>query len=163
MINAEEIQKVKAAIEEFLQKMTVTDFNIDATELAQKEPAGAQEGKDAVSVEITLEEPQMLIGQNGQTLFELERIMRMLVNKKLGKFLYISVDINDYKKKKIEYVKTLARRTADEAVVAGQKKVLVPMSSYERRIVHAELSSRQDVTTESQGDGEDRCVVIIPK
>ena len=37
------------------------------------------------------------------------------------------------------------------------------MSSYERRIIHTELSQRSDIITESQGDGFDRHVVIKPK
>ena len=115
-----------------------------------------------VTVDITLDDPQMLIGQGGQTLFELQRVLRILLNKKLENNFHLNVDINDYKKKKIEYLKGLARSLADEVAITKEKKILPPMSAYERRIIHTELSGRQDIITESQGEGFDRRVVISP-
>jgi spoIIIJ-associated protein len=51
---------------------------------------------------------------------------------------------------------------ADQVVYSKEKKVLSPMPSYERRIIHAELSGRSDIVTESQGEGFERCIVISP-
>ena len=73
------------------------------------------------------------------------------------------MDINDYKKKKVEYLKNLADCIANEVILTKEKKVLAPMPAYERRIIHAQLSARQDIKTESQGEGIDRCVVIEPR
>ena len=75
---------------------------------------------------------------------------------------YLDLDINDYKNKKIEYLKNLAKESADEVFLVKKTKTLPPMSSYERRIIHEELSQRQDVTTQSQGEGDNRQVVINP-
>jgi predicted RNA-binding protein Jag len=36
------------------------------------------------------------------------------------------------------------------------------MNAFERRIIHAELSKRSDVKTESVGEGEERRVAIKP-
>jgi spoIIIJ-associated protein len=110
-----------------------------------------------------LDEPQILIGQGGQTLFEIQRLLRMVLNKKLQNFFYLNLDINDYKKKKIEYLKDMAKDLADQTVSTKEEKILPAMSSYERRVVHAELSQRADVITESQGDGFDRHIVIKPR
>ena len=38
-----------------------------------------------------------------------------------------------------------------------------PMSTYERRIVHMELSKNPQVFTESVGEGEERKIVVKPK
>lgn len=89
--------------------------------------------------------------------------MRVVLNRKLQKTFYFNLDINDYKKKKIEYLKDLARALADQVSLTKEEKILMPMSSYERRIIHSELSQRTDIITESQGDGFDRHVVIKPK
>ena len=35
-----------------------------------------------------------------------------------------------------------------------------PMNSYERRLIHMELSSRPDVKTDSVGEGKDRHIVV---
>lgn len=156
MINQEDTQKIKSVAEELLQKMTIEDFIIEVNFSLNGE-------KDVVDLNIELKEPQFLIGQGGQTLFELERVLRIILSKELKKNFYLKLDINNYKKKKIEYLKNLAREFADEVSLSQKSKILPPMFSYERRIIHVELSQRQDITTESQGDGEERKVVINPR
>ena len=110
-----------------------------------------------------LEEPQVLIGQGGRTLFEVQRAIRMILNKKLKKIFYLDLDINEYKTKKTEYLKSLAKDLADQVALTKETKILFPMPSYERRVVHKELSKRSDIISDSQGDGEDRHIVIKAK
>jgi len=86
-----------------------------------------------------------------------------VLNKKLQKNFYLKLDINNYREKKIEYLKSFARDIANEVVFTKEKKVLSPMPAYQRRIIHTELAQRQDVATQSQGDGQDRHLVISPK
>ena len=119
--------------------------------------------RDVVSLDIKLDEPQILIGQGGQTLFETQRLLRTILNKGIGNNFLFNLDINDYKKQKIEYLKSLAKSLADQASLTKEEKVLAPMSAYERRIVHAELAQRSDIITESQGEGPDRHIVIKVK
>lgn len=156
MIDKQDIEKIKETVEEFFAKMTMPVLSIIAEQSAEQE-------KDVVSLDLKLEEPQILIGQGGQTLFEIQRLLRTILNKKLQKIFYFNLDINEYKKKKIEYLKDIAKDLADQVVSTKEEKVLLPMSAYERRIIHAELSQRTDVVTESQGEGFDRHVVIKPK
>ena len=87
----------------------------------------------------------------------------MMINKKFPNIFHLNLDINDYKKKKIDFLKKTAKELADEVMVSKVEKSMLPMSSYERRIVHSELSKRQDVKTESRGEGVNRYVVILPK
>jgi spoIIIJ-associated protein len=164
MVTPEELTKIKEVAEGLLQKMTLGEFSVAFEPSIQ---AGDKEGsafpKDFVGIAITTQDPQILIGQQGQTLFELQRLLRIIANKRLKKDFYIGLDINDYKKKKIEYLKALAMDTANQVIATGQKKVLPPMSSYERRVIHAQLADNKDVVTESQGDGVERYVVIAPR
>ena len=148
-----DIKKIKEAVEEFFEKMTIPTSSINV----------GLSSDDVVDLDIKLDEPQILIGQQGQTLFEIQRLLRTILNKKLQKVFYLNLDINDYKKKKIEYLKDLAKDLADQVSLTKEEKSLMPMSSYERRVVHAELSQRTDVITESQGDGFDRHIVIKPR
>ena len=156
MIEKKDISKIKEAAIEFFEKMTM-DVLISEADFS------SQEGGDAVNLNVKLEEPQILIGQGGQTLFEIQRLLKNILNKKLQKIFYFNLDINDYKKKKIEYLKDFARDLADQVALTKQEKSLAPMPSYERRIIHAELAQRTDVVTESQGEGQDRHIVIKPK
>lgn len=147
-------KKIEQATEEFFEKMTISASRIEVN---------FSDTGDSVDLNIKLEEPQILIGENGQTLFEIQRLLKTVLNKKLQKIFYLNLDINDYKKKKIEYLKDLAKDLADEVALTKEEKVLFPMPAYERRIIHAELSQRADVATESQGDGQDRHIVIKPR
>jgi len=170
MLEQKDINKIKEVVEEFFEKMTIVSPIIEAS-LSSVKPTDEQDSikerpeghPDIVNLDIKLDEPQILIGQQGQTLFEIQRLLRMVLNRKLQKVFYLNLDINDYKNKKIEYLKYLAKELADQVALTKEEKVLLPMSAYERRIIHAELSQRTDVITESQGDGFERHIVINPK
>lgn len=163
MIGENDINKIKEIVTEFFSKMTMPLSGIEV--LSAKEDAQDKDLeaiRDSVDIDIVLDEPQILIGQGGQTLSEIQRLLRMVLNKRLEKIFYFNVDINEYKKKKIEYLKDLAKSSADYVAATRQEKALTPMSAFERRIIHAELSKRTDVKTESQGGLQDRHIVIKP-
>ncbi len=147
-----ELTTIKEIIEEFLQHMTLAGFVVEVALQA-----------DVVEANIQLQEPQFLIGSQGQTLSDLGRLIGIITAKKLKKNIQVKLDINDYKKKKVGYLKTLAKDLADEATFTKEKKILEPMSSFERMVIHSELAGRIDVKTESWGEGDTRHVVISPK
>ena len=168
MLEQNQIDKIKEAVEEFFGKMTVvvssTEISVSSEKKdSQDEKDQPEDDRDIVNLEIKLDEPQILIGQQGQTLFETQRLLKNVLNRRLQKIFYLNLDINSYKKKKVEYLKDVAKEIADQVALSKEAKALQPMSAYERRIVHAELSGREDVVTESQGDGLDRHIVIKPK
>jgi spoIIIJ-associated protein len=70
------------------------------------------------------------------------------------------LDVNDYQTKKNEELKNLARMTAQRVRYFKKEIELEPMSSYERRIIHATLGEYPDISTESKGEGLERRVVI---
>jgi predicted RNA-binding protein Jag len=93
MFDENDIKKIKQATEEFFQKTTIA---ITSAEINYNQETDA----DVINLEIKSEEPQILIGQQGQTLFEIQRLLRLIINKKLQKIAYLNLDINGYKKKK---------------------------------------------------------------
>jgi len=169
MLEQKEIEKAKELVEEFFEKMTITvsDIKIEAGLSPIKKGQGDQQGEakeeqDVININIKLEEPQILIGQGGQTLFEIQRLLKTILNRKLQKAFYLNLDINDYKEQKVEYLKDIVKDLADQVARTKEERALSPMSAYERRVVHAELSQRADITTESQGEGLARHIVIKP-
>jgi spoIIIJ-associated protein len=154
MLSPEEIKKIEGLALEFFTKTTFEVLGIVAAAVPNEEGA-------AISVQMA--EPKFFIGQNGQTLFEVQRVLRMVLNKALQKNFPITLDINDYQKQKVEHLKKLAQVAANEVALTQQSKMLSAMPAYDRRIIHLELESRQDVATESLGEGEDRHIVIRPK
>ena len=117
-------------------------------------------GEPTVQVGIVVEEPQMLIGEKGQTLFELQHVLKLMLRKKIEEPFYLALDINEYKKNKEEYLRDLAQTAADEVVLLKKPKELPQMPASERRVIHMALAKRTDVVSESVGDGPDRRVVI---
>ncbi len=121
--------------------------------------------KNTISVVAELENPQALIGEGGKTLFSIQHLLNKLLRRKLQddkEIFYIDLDINDYKKKKNDFLKELARTSADEVSLSGKEKELRPMPAHDRRIIHLELQERTDIKTESIGQGVQRRIVIKP-
>ena len=152
MINQEQLEIIKKATEEFFLK---TCFNIEKVKVSFDE--------ETILINIEAEDPQILIGEKGQTLSEVQYLLKIVLRKKISEPFYINLDINEYKQKKYEYLKEMACSAADEVFLNKKEKILDPMSAYERRIVHLELAERQDVITESIGYGSERKIVIKPK
>jgi len=156
-----QIEEIKEVVKEFFEKTTiVSDIEISVVFSNINDGRGERE---VIDLDVKINEPQILIGQQGQTLIEIQRLLRMILTKKLANNLYVNLDINGYKKKKIEYLQFSANDYADQVVAEKKEKALPPMSSYERRIVHSELSLRQDVIAESQGVDPERYILIKPK
>lgn len=147
------LNKIKKETEEFFKKMT---FEVRLERPSQKE--------QTLSIDVSSEEPQILIGERGETLSEIQHLLKAILRKKFGQaeMFYLDIDINDYKKKKTSYLKEMARAAAEEVVLTKKEKSLPPMSAYERRIIHMELADNPNITTESMGQEPDRRVVISP-
>ncbi len=91
---------------------------------------------------------------------DFNHIVKMIAKKNDGSL--IIVDVNNYRKKREELILELARAAARKAATAKEPITLPAMNSYERRLIHAELANRPDLTTESSGEGSERYVVIKP-
>lgn len=163
MLDRNRVQKIKEIIKEFFEKMT---FGVEIEVLPPEEKT--------LRVNLKTEEPQILIGQGGETLFEIQHLLKLILRKKISGSqksvfvkdednFYIDLDINDYKAKKAEYLKELARSIADDVSLTKKERTLSPMSAYERRIVHLELAGRSDVVTESVGEEPERKIVVKPR
>lgn len=141
---------VEQVAKEFFQKLGVQeDIRVRQSEDGQ-----------TLLIDLTLQEPQLLIGEKGQTLFEIQHLLRALLRRKIEEPLRLVFDINDYQKNKEQYVRELARAAADEVALFKKDKELPAMTPGERRIVHLELADREDVVSESVGEGPERRVVI---
>lgn len=119
--------------------------------------------EDGVNVDVDMTDPQMLIGERGQTLFEIQHVLKRMLKKKLAEPVEISLDINDYKKSRESYIRDMANSIANEVSLHKREKELPVMSPAERRVVHVEIAKREDVESVSTGEGEERRVVIRVK
>jgi len=124
-----------------------------------------REDDDEGSVTFEIEGPDagLLIGRRGETLQALQFLIRMVTNRQLGRKAYVVIDIEDYRERRVQMLRRLARRMAGRVGSSGREDSLEPMSPAERRIVHMALAGHPEVRTESEGEGNQRRVVIFPK
>ena len=105
----------------------------------------------------------MLIGERGNNLVAVEHVLKKIINKKKGEEEQrFTLDINDYRMKRLEDLKQDVKNAAREVRLYHRESPLRPMSSFERRIVHLLLAEYPDITTESVGTDIDRRVIIKP-
>ncbi|QQG45930.1 MAG: hypothetical protein HYY55_03030 [Candidatus Niyogibacteria bacterium] len=107
----------------------------------------------------------ILIGESGERLKAINHIIHKMAEREFPAdypSLKFFVDVNDYQKQKIEELKDLARLSAQRVRYFKKEIEMQPMTSYERRIIHATLTEYPDISTQSTGVGEERRVVIKP-
>lgn len=102
-----------------------------------------------------------IIGQKGEGLRSLQYLLNMAM-RAAGHEESVMVDVAGYRKQADQRLERQAQRLADKVAESGYSKRMHPMSAYERRVVHQALSDRADVSSDSEGEGRDRRIVIKP-
>lgn len=104
----------------------------------------------------------IIIGKRGETLDAIQYLARMMANKGNQSYKRVSINVGNYRAKREETLRILARKTAMRAVRQGRNIALEPMNPYERRIIHTAVQDVQGATSHSIGSDLDRRVVITP-
>ncbi len=104
----------------------------------------------------------IIIGKRGETLDAIQYLARMVANKGNSNYKRVSINVGNYRAKREETLKILARKTAMKAVRQNRNISLEPMNPYERRIIHTAVQEVQGATSHSIGSNLDRRVVISP-
>lgn len=126
--------------------------------------ADVQIREDGENIVLDIEGPDAgrAIGKKGQTLDALQFLVNKMVNRFPGGRRHVVVDSGDYRERHDMNLEALARREAKRAVTEGKIITLEPMSARDRRVIHLSLAKLEDVSTESQGQGMQRRIQIIP-
>ena len=104
----------------------------------------------------------IVIGRRGETLDALQYLTSLAANNGGGHYK-ISLNIGNYREKREETLKALAKKVAAQALKVGKCRTLEPMNPYERRIIHTAVQEIEGVVSGSFGEGADRRVVIAPE
>ena len=143
----------KTYLEGILQAMDV-EFKM---ELRTKE-----DGRE-IHYNIQSSDNAVLIGREGRTLIALQHMLRSYLQTFVQSQITVTLDIANYFENHKRQLEILATKTAKEVARTKIEVKLDPMNAYDRRIVHTKLSEWRDVETESEGEGEERALVIKPK
>lgn len=117
--------------------------------------------ENELSFSIKGENVGRLIGYHGDNMQALQMLLSGLKGKGEGA-VRMYLDVDGYKANRNQSIVDLANKVAEQAIKIERNIHLDPMNAYDRRIVHTTLQGRDDVTTESTGEGEKRHVVIKP-
>lgn len=107
-------------------------------------------------------ESSLLIGREGANVGSIDHLIKMLLRKDALNSPTFLIDINDYRRAKIERLRQIAKSAALRVSWQGKPETLNPMSALERRIIHMELSNSPLVETKSTGEDPNRSVVVNP-
>ena len=124
----------------------------------------AREAAEDVYFEITCSEDYgNIIGRRGETLDALQYLTRLFVNRANDNNKRVALNVGDYRARREETLRALAKRQAQRVLKYGRNSSLEPMNPYERRIIHTAIQEIDGVTSYSVGEGDRRRVVVTPE
>lgn len=144
------------AVEEFL-KNTLTAMGMEVELKTEIDKDGA------LCVNMSGEHMGILIGKRGQTLDSLQYLANRVANKHQDGYVRVKLDTENYRARREETLKHLAKNIAHKVKRNRRPVALEPMNPYERRIIHSALQSDPYVTTHSEGEEPYRKVVVTLK
>ena len=117
---------------------------------------------EKIEINVAAANTNELIGKRGATIDAIQTLASAVANTGREKYIRVVVDCENYRETREATLKRLAENLAQKAIRFEKKLRLEPMNPYERRIIHAALSEREGVSTQTEGKEPNRCIVIIP-
>ena len=151
-VEEQTIQAVEQFVNDTLKAM---DMEVEITSSIDED--------GALCVDMKGDHMGILIGKRGQTLDALQYLANRVANKHQAGYVRVKLDTENYRARREETLKHLAKNIAHKVKRNRRPVVLEPMNPYERRIIHSALQSDPYVTTHSEGEDPYRKVVVTLK
>lgn len=117
-------------------------------------------GEDILKVDFKGDDAGVLLSHQAEVMKALEYICNRVFEHRYKKIVF---DCNDYRVLREEELTMMAQVAVENVKKYRRPHIFSPMSPDERRIIHLALADDPEVRTESEGMGENRKVVILPK
>lgn len=151
------VEEARALVQSILDSM---EISATATVLSLTDASEA--GGRQVIIDMVGDDSGVLIGKYGQTLYALQYLVNIILNKGNANPLKVLLDVQGYRERREESLKTVARNAAARAKRQGRKVKLEPLPIHERRIIHLTLQDDKSVFTYSEGEDPNRYVIVAP-
>jgi len=149
-------EEAKSAVEGFLaDTLKAMGMGVELTSVIEED--------GSLTVDMKGENMGILIGKRGQTLDSLQYLANRVANKHQDGYVRVKLDTENYRARREETLKHLAKNIAHKVKRNRRPVALEPMNPYERRIIHSALQSDPYVTTHSEGEEPYRKVVVTLK
>lgn len=116
--------------------------------------------ENQVIVGITVNNPAGLIGFRGRNLAAIQFVLSLIIRSQVGEGIRVLLDVNNYRSEQKVRLEGMVKNLAEKVLATGKEVSMANMSSYERRLCHMVLAEIEGVTSESEGEGEERHIVI---
>lgn len=151
VLKSDVLEYSKKLLKEIVEGMGIKDIIIES-----------QRKENFIKLTLHSSDNSILIGRNGRTLSSLQNIIRTSVSNKIGIFVNIILDVENYKIKQEHNIERLAKKLAKEVIRTKEPIAMDSMNSYERRLVHNALANFKGITSDSEGEEPNRRIVIKP-
>jgi spoIIIJ-associated protein len=152
MDNKKRNEKILKFTCELLEKM---NFEVEKAFVEDIEGEESQ-----VMVGITVNSPAGLIGFRGRNLAAIQFVLSLIIRSQVGEGIRVLLDVNNYRSEQKVRLEAMVKNLAEKVLATGKEVSMANMSSYERRLCHMVLAEIEGVTSESEGEGEERHIVI---
>lgn len=126
-----------------------------------------REESDKVVLDIQTKDAELIIGRRGVVIDALQHLVNKVVYRERtteraerGKPLVI--DAGGFRDKQTDRLRTLAQRMAERALTNQEIVELQPMTPHDRRIVHMAIAEITGLSSRSEGEGDDRHILLVP-
>lgn len=150
MYVGEASKKAEKYIRSILEGMGVAEIGISVSEDDEGVVAQLDCGNDY----------GYIIGRRGETLDAIQYLTRLVINKGTDGYKRVSINAGNYREKREETLRELAKKNSARVKKYGRNVTLDPMNPYERRIIHTTVQEIEGVDSHSVGSESDRRVVI---
>jgi spoIIIJ-associated protein len=123
-----------------------------------------KDDEDRVTLEIQTADSELVIGRRGVVMDALQHLVNKVVYKERSgeRTKPLVVDAGGFRDKQVERLRGLAQKMGEKALQTKQIVELQPMTAHDRRIVHMALAEIAGVSSRSEGEGEDRHILVVP-
>jgi len=148
-------KKAQKITEKLLTKLEITPKTLEIS----------TDDNSIININLQLDDTDtgILIGYHGKSIAALQLIIGMFLYKQTKTWTRVTVNIGDYRQKRQETLEQMAQNTAQKVKFSGEPIALFNLNPFERRIIHTCLSENKDIVTESEGEGNNRHLIIKPK
>ncbi|MEK8022389.1 MAG: RNA-binding cell elongation regulator Jag/EloR [Candidatus Hydrogenedentota bacterium] len=112
--------------------------------------------------EVNCENIALLLGRRGRTLDAIQSLLAAIASRKLEDHVRVMLDSGGFREKRKEVLTQMAQDAARDAIELKEEIHLEPMSSHDRKLIHACLSANPEIRTMSEDTGDRRHIVVLP-
>lgn len=149
-----ETRKILTELSEELVKLIGINAEVEVNEI--------EEGSFEVNLK-TEEEAGLLIGFRGENINSIQTVLTLMYKGQTDEWVRVMVNIGDYRQKQEDKLKDLADQTVERVIETGQPQPIYNLTAGQRRVIHLYLADNKEVASSSEGEGDERYLVISPR